>query len=308
MNLLSNNIGWVLPERCATRVTYDTIKLNGLYVKETFGFTPPHTRGYTHETDCITKPDIPFAINVRNPYAQTVSLWRLHQSLSLQSFYQPYSELDSRLIVLLNELEDGSTGEDINKVWLKFIPSTTSFDQWLNSSNFKSSSYSYKVPEKQPDWIVRTENYEEDVLKVPGITKISKLNPCTAQYYSTFANYLIINSIFNKVYSNEYYLNIIKNNTKIYKSLTEATPRTYPQILLKRLYEKLLFNTTKDIANFIKNIAVVPDNCSYNLVDLATLYNDNWKDFYNQETADLVYNTRREWFTTFNYDKNSWKS
>lgn len=309
MNILNNNIGWILPERCATRATYDTIKQNGLYIKNTLGFTPPHSRGYTHETNQLVA-SMPFAINVRNPYAQAVSLWRLHQSISLQSFYSPYSELDTKLTIMLDELKEGSTGKDINKIWLKTIPSTLEFNEWLKSNNtnsFNHSLYSYKVPEIQPSWIVKVENYEEDVCKVPGITKISKLNPCTSQYYGVFANYIILNSIFNNNFNNDYYLNVIKNNIKIYKSIFEATPKTYPQIMLKRLFNQLTSIPIENIASFIKNITMVPSSSECKLVDLKILYSNNWKELYTQELADVVYNARKDWFIKFDYDKDSWK-
>lgn len=35
--------------------------------------------------------------------------------------------------------------------------------------------------------------------------------------------------------------------------------------------------------------------------------NINWKVWYNQELADIVYNTKENYFKTFSYDKDSWK-
>lgn len=44
-----------------------------------------------------------------------------------------------------------------------------------------------------------------------------------------------------------------------------------------------------------------------NLKHNKTLYNYNWKDFYDKDVADLVYYNNIVFFDSFGYDRNSWK-
>lgn len=61
---------------------------------------------------------------------------------------------------------------------------------------------------------------------------------------------------------------------------------------------------------FIRNSEIAKSGELKRIIDSKpnkTRFNYSWKDFYDQNTADLVYYNSSSYFELFKYDKNSWK-
>jgi len=322
MNLLSNGYIWLLPERHASRATFDTLQQNGLNVIESIGYVPVFSRGYTHETNIPEKylsSQYPLVINVRNPYIQAVSLWRLNQTIAVRphaTVRNPFPDTNDRMPLLFDEILEGEDGTGLTKVYLNEPPLCKTFNEWVHcinekdSNKFNRNSNPHKLPNKEPDYVVKVENLKEDLLKIPGITKVSTANPCTAQYFTTVMKYIIINYAINGKLDNDYFIKFIESNKKVSNALFNAKPKTYPQLLLKKTYKQLQMLPTDKLQTFIKNYFIVPEGFAEKtkLIDLYQLFSNEWKSFYNQELADIVYEDRKEWFIKFGYDRDSWKS
>lgn len=334
MNLLSNGYIWLLPGRAASRTTYDTLKLNGIDVVKTNGYVPPFSRQYTHEINVpeehLNKPII---MNVRNPYFQVFSLWRLAQTVAVRPFAttnNPFPDTLDKLPIWFDEVKNGEDGTNAVKTYLTLPPQCLTFSEWLKCTTestldlskepdhvvqleylrkFSRSSLPYNLPAKDPDYVVHIENYKEDMLKIPFIKKLSTSNPCTAQYGSTILKYVALNLALSDEYNTDYFVKFIESNTKVFNALFKVTPKTYPQVQLKKLYQQLKEIPDDKLKTFLRNFLIVPEGFKekMKLIDLYTLFSDDWKSFYTQELADIVYNGRPEWFTKFGYDKDSWK-
>jgi len=320
MNFLSNDHIWLLPPRTGSRATFDTMHLNGINIVQTNGHTFAGARPYTHALEIPEEySKYPVIVNVRNPYTLVFSQWKLAQSLAIRP-YSPYLDILDKMPLWFDEVKNGEDGTTATKVYLSNPPVLDSFKDWMKISKNKKIAQKYvddgkvvlykpkKLPEKI-DYIVRLENYKEDILKVPGVTKLNTTNPCTTQYNSTLLKYVIVCLTLFDNYNTNYFTSFIESNPKIYNAIFKTTPKSYSQIQLKKLYGQLKEIPDNKLKTFLRNFFIVPDGFKekVKLIDLYTLYSEDWRSFYTQELADMVYENMQEWFERFNYDRDSWK-
>ena len=190
----SHNVFWFHPMRTASRATDKIL--------EYFEFSDIRTHSYIQNP---IHSNYIFVSNVRNPYSRIISIYNLRR-------YEN-NEINSNFDVWVGQMiRSLKSRKEVNLLY-----------------EFSLGKIFYER-NKKPDFLVRVENFEEDLMKIDFIKD---------NYDEKLDDIFEIN---------------VRTNQYINKSLP------------------------------------------------------NWKDMYNQNLADMVYEHCEKDFIYFNYDKNSWKN
>jgi len=291
MNLLSNNYIWLLPTRTASRETVSIIKHNNLVIKP---YNNINGTEYSHHLNILKEyTSLPVIVNVRNPYHRAFANWKLGQILNLNTNNNFNAYTDLRAFTnILNTPEVFTYNFQV-----KLNPVNTKlFAEWCNENLITDC-----LPDTEFKHIVYFEDFSESILKIPFLKKI----PSTLkikQYESNIKRYLtthIIFSINKDVFNVKYYTDFIDKFNLL------SSPLQYNAMQWLDFKNSLLNLNSKKL-ELIKQIFVLPENDNSTLIDANTLFDNNWKQYYNQQLADIVYKGSEYWFTKFNYSKGSW--
>lgn len=291
MNLLSNNYVWFLPSRTASRETVATITYNGFSI---LPFGKEDNLNFSHKIELIKGyENYPAIINTRNPYLRVFANWKLRQIINL--------DLPNHIIFInfkntINFLSFPGKYAFNSPIMLNNI-NTETFADWC-----KKNLWVDYVPDINYAHIVRFENYKEDLLKIPFITKLPPTlkHKQDEAYIKKYIALHIITSIINNSFDKMYYINFIDK----WNLVNSPLPGNAKQ--WSELRAGILKYDTNHI-NFIKHSFKFTENSTGNLIDANIIFNSDWKQFYNQDLADWVYNKMKSWFIKFDYDKDSWK-
>lgn len=333
MNILTHqgsatNFIWIAPERTASRATNAAFIHNGYPPKLVPGTTPINFESqYTHAKfipDSYQTSDYKIIYNTRNPYARVFSVWKIYCIFPNQQIFNVFNRDD----------ESVTAKKAINKIFRRFIinkpislesvelqspitpliPTHTEFSEWvkrtfLKNGNIKKDELNLTRP---PDYMVRTENVDEDLLKLPFIKNLpEKIIDNTTYFDEILArtrHHFMASVLKYGDYDEKYYIDFL--HSRVMQKVPSNDLLVYE--MLTKLYNTLRTDTAVVKSQKIKNIkecfVQIPNFASEAVIsDLNEYFTDNFKKAYNEKTAEIVYQANEEWFTVFGYEKDSWK-
>lgn len=325
MNILTKDgaltdLIWIAPKRTGTRATNKIFIENG-YIPIIIGNSEPQSHGnnYTHSRIIpLEYRSLKYSIicNTRNPYTRIYAKWKRIYLYNLQNLhdYNVTSEIytnNSNFTDSLFENFISKKTNDLNSVVLIKTPSYVTFKDYINliikdnKQDYIPSNYAKNI------YTIKLENFTTDILNLPFIKKISeetKNNNSALTERKLFLKFHFLHNILkNNSIDLTYYKTFIEKHI-----FTKNFLNTCPDYIFLNNFYNQLNNITKseqrDYIHFLNKHVITPRHYKSEsiLYDINNFFN-NEEQPYNQELADTVFYSEMDWFTRFDYKKDSWK-
>ena len=275
-----------------------------------------------------SKKDYKLIGSIRNPYTSFVTEWRRETLQGAKSIFE--------LISKKQDLPPSVRGTDsptignpkslLRKTFREWIDKT--FDDLtspgtlnpltyspLRKSKVANMAYFLNQQNRDLDYIIRYENFKEDLLSLPFVDSNSDA--------IKDAKSKVLDSIFENSLEQLEYLKIItfvdilnggdhinadklaSRRAQITELLGKLPTNKYPdhKDYFRFIFEDGIEENIRVFFSKHKGLFNVKDALS-----LEELYPADWRNLYTEKEANLVYGLFEDCFTKFNYSKDSWKN